>query len=313
MNKRKTTIFFRAIGNNTFGMGHIYRSLSLATAIKKNKHAYSIVFILKKNEQALKQLIEDKGFNTHYLENIQPTEQSLLIYDMPCLETDIISEKYLFTRILGLDYFYQNVIDKSLNLFTHNKHQHFPYEVKEGIRFALLNQNILATEKAFSISNQQVKHLLITFGSLDPQNNTLKTLNKLKDFAENITVILGPLYAHQASLMLFIKENASLKVTLIQSPQGIGDYINSADIVFCGGGTTLLESIYLAKPAIVLSQTDAELTFAKHLEEQGLCSINRNDLPSFTEREIMRKKCLQTSIGNGAQLIIKNIEELLSA
>lgn len=313
MNERKTIIFFRALGNAIYGMGHVYRSLSLAKFISTNKPAYLPVFIIRQEEQSLQKLIIERGFTTQHLETMDVPKKSLLVYDMPCLEADMLNKKPLFSSILGLDYFYNISIDRSLNLFTHQPDIASAEKVKAGIEFALLNENILTSNKALNVANTQIQQVLITFGSLDPQNNTLKALRKLQYFSGKIEIILGPLYAYKSTIVEYLQRCPTLQVSLFESPQGIGSYIQRADLVFCGGGTTLLESIYLAKAAIILAQTPAELSFAKHLAEQGLCYIEAQQLLSFTQRENLRKKCLQTSIGNGAQLIMNNIEELLSA
>jgi spore coat polysaccharide biosynthesis predicted glycosyltransferase SpsG len=313
MNERKTIIFFRALGNDTYGMGHIYRSLSLATALKQHSSIYLPIFIIRRHETMLAKLIEKQGFQYQEFKELHEKGKSLLVYDMPCLEVDIISAEHLFSHILGLDYFYENKITLSLNLFTHNQTKSFPFEIKEGIQFALLNNNILNTKQALTPSRQQVDNILLTFGSLDPQNNTLTALKQLVGFTGNICIILGPLYSHRHSLINFINQNPTLTVKLIENSQGIGEYISQSELVFCGGGTTLLECIYLAKPTIVLSQTTAESSFAKHLEKQGLCSVNKVNLLSFNEREQIRNRCLQTAIGHGTSLIINNIEELLNA
>ena len=321
----KTIIFFRTIGDSTFGMGHLYRSITLAKVILTEKKHYSVVFIFRDNESNLIKMVKKDGFEyvlfknlASYLNksscNVGLFYENLLIYDMPCLEEDVISTFNLHdnSKVIGLDYFYAERVDIALNLFTHNRQQSMSYKIKESIEFVLLNENILTTTKSTAIAVSALSKVLITFGSTDPKNNTLKVLNQLTAFSGEITIILGSLYKFHYELKSFLFRHQKLKVNIIENPKGIGRFIHEAELVFCGGGTTLLECIHIATPSCVIAQTDAEQNFANFLQGKGLCYVNDFKLPSKIERTVLQNNCLEINIGQGAQLIIKNMEDMLN-
>lgn len=53
----------------------------------------------------------------------------------------------------------------------------------------------------------------------------------------------------------------------------------NSDLIFCGGGTTILESAYLGKPVIALPQNEMERIFLAEF-------VSNNFLPSNVEESI---------------------------
>ncbi|MCP4322234.1 MAG: hypothetical protein GY787_10375 [Alteromonadales bacterium] len=313
MEFKKENIYFRTFGSEEYGMGHVYRSLTLAKKLVKQE-TFNVYFILKNTEIKITELIVEQGFDTVAFSIIeQSTSQAgALIYDMPLLEKSLVGNRSPFKHIIALDYFYSECVSRAINLFTHDKSIDVPFNVKEGIEFTLLNDSILHIERNTTPCLHNIDKILITFGSLDPKNHTLKTLHTLTRFTGEITIIIGALFKHIDKVKEFITQHPLLKVVFIYSPQGIGEFIAQADVIFCGGGTTIAEAIYIAKPAVVYPQTSAELSFAENLESKGLCLVNQQTLPSFVQREQLRKNCLGELIGQGSELIINNIKEVLN-
>jgi spore coat polysaccharide biosynthesis predicted glycosyltransferase SpsG len=314
METLKVKVYLRTFGNDEYGMGHVYRSLTLAKKLRKQA-LYEVFFIIRNNEGFLNDLVTEHEFITIMSEDIEPnySDSNVLIYDMPFLEKSLVGVASPFDYIVALDYFYQEQVSRSINLITHYKSQDYPFDVKEGIEYTILNDSILSIERNSHSCKQNVDKILISFGSLDPKNNTLKVLNLFSYFCGEITIVIGALYQHSADIEAFMAKYTSLNITLVYNPNGIGKFINQADIVICGGGTTVAEVIYIAKPALVYPQTKAEAVFVKSLKAKGLCLVNEKYLPDFEKRERLRQNCLKIPLGKGCSLIIDNIKEVLNA
>jgi len=313
MELKKENIYFRTFGSEEYGMGHVYRSLTLAKKLVKQE-LFNVYFILKDTEIKIIELIVEQGFDTVEFSTIeQSTNQAgALIYDMPLLEKPLVGNRSPFKHIIALDYFYSEYVSRAINLFTHDKSIDVPFKVKEGIEFTLLNDSILDIERNITPCIQSIGKILITFGSLDPQNHTLKSLHRLTFFTGEITIVIGALFKYIDKVKEFTAQYPLLNVVFVYSPQGIGSFIAQADVIFCGGGTTIAEVIYIAKPAVVYPQTIAELSFVESLESKGLCLVNQATLPSLAQREQLRQNCLGELLGQGSELIIHNIKEVLN-
>jgi spore coat polysaccharide biosynthesis predicted glycosyltransferase SpsG len=313
MEFKKVNIYFRTFGSDEYGMGHIYRSLTLAKKIVKQE-LFTVYFILHEEEIKMTELIIEQGFSIVTLNaiDLDTAEAGALIYDMPFLENSFVGHRSPFKHIIALDYFYKEYVSRAINLFTHDKSINVPFKVKEGIEFTLLNESILNIERNNIPCLRTIEKVLITFGSLDPKNHTLKSLHILTYFSGKITIIIGALFKHIDKVKKFIAKHPNLHIVLVYSPKGIGAFIAEADIVFCGGGTTIAEVIYIAKPALVYPQTVAELSFGDSLENKGLCLVNQQVLPDFSQREKLRLNCLDVKIGQGSELIIQNLKEVIN-
>jgi spore coat polysaccharide biosynthesis predicted glycosyltransferase SpsG len=68
-----------------------------------------------------------------------------------------------------------------------------------------------------------------------------------------VDIIIGPLFKLEInSLSAALREKCS--ITCHESPSYIGKLFEDADLVFCGGGGTLLEAICVGVPVVVIAQ-----------------------------------------------------------
>ncbi|MBC7427485.1 MAG: hypothetical protein H7336_02665 [Bacteriovorax sp.] len=316
------TVYLKTDGDSFYGLGHVYRSIALAKFIDENN--LKTIFVTDKPVsselvQALQQA--NRIFITcdDLLKSHKDTDY--LIYDMPYLDEVFINatKKLNFVKKIGLDFFYyeNDFIDSALNLFSHGDPKKAIFKIKESIAYAILREPILSSVRALEVNQSVAKKILITFGSTDPKNNTCSVMKVIPDKDQIIDIILGPLFNHNEELKKVISNFKNSRINIFKNVSNMEDFILNTGYVICGGGTTLLETIYLCKPAIVVAQTAEELNFARSLEAQGLCcviesnSLDAVDFNQFSQFEFQQKLtngCKNIENGSGKKLIL---EELL--
>ena len=101
-----------------------------------------------------------------------------------------------------------------------------------------------------------------------------------------------------------------------KSPDCMGDLFENADLVFCGGGGTLLEAMCVGVPSIVIAQSDAELRHARSLAKRDACWISGDADWEFMNRIENRQKLSASARecvdGHGAERICDIIEQQLN-
>ena len=90
--------------------------------------------------------------------------------------------------------------------------------------------------------------------------------------------------------------------------------MSEADVIFCGAGGTLLESMTIGLPAVVIPQTEREKNFSFHIKSRASCFLE-SDITSieslnFQERELISKNAMSLVDGYGARRVIKVLDEL---
>ncbi|MGL5956633.1 MAG: methyltransferase domain-containing protein [Brevinema sp.] len=90
-----------------------------------------------------------------------------------------------------------------------------------------------------------ISKILISLGGSDPYNNAEKIVKSLKDQDYQITVIAGPLSNYR------IEENNQVQIKYNVSD--LFPYIKENDLIFCGPGLTLLESLAAKKHIVAVA------------------------------------------------------------
>lgn len=316
-----TNILFKVIGGPKIGMGHVFRSVELATEFKKDLEG-QIVFHAPAEKELL-DVISGNGFKAYFSMDEIPIPIDIAIVDQ--LEEDPkffdIIKKRFNPFIVALDYFnYENKnVNLIVNLFNHNLHFD-PRDMEgyyEGVEYAIIRDSFkkyLAKGKSIK---EHVKEILIAFGGADPSSNTIKILNLLEkingDF--KINVVLGPLFKGRKK----IKDDGC---KIYQNVPNMGELMFNADLGFSGAGTTMMEFCAIGTPAIVLPQNEREERFAKFFEKNKAVKILSekwtktdkmytvtNIIGNKKIREEMNKNQKQLIDGQGKERIRKIVME----
>src|SRR5699024_2271417 len=128
---------------------------------------------------------------------------------------------------------------------------------------------------------EEVKKVLLTFGGVDPLNNTLKVLQSIYEYCVDkhiqIQVIAGIGYNKFDTL-----ENYP-EVDIMHDVKNISDHMLDADIIFTSAGRTVYEIASLGVPCIVLAQNIRELTHYFASSENGFINLGLGSENSDTE------------------------------
>ncbi|UCF14549.1 MAG: hypothetical protein JSW59_14135 [Phycisphaerales bacterium] len=195
-----------------------------------------------------------------------------------------LKQVYGDVPLIVMDYFYRDdcSIDVMINLSNHRETD-WPKERKsveyyEGLDYAVIRSPYLKLRPAEPLGSDRVEDVLVTFGGEDARNWTAKTVSWLEHHVEwklDVKVIIGALNESIDSLEKIIQGPVFHRYSLMQHARDIEVHARNADLVFCGGGTTILEMAFLGKPVVALPQHNMERLFLRKFEENGFL------LPSF--------------------------------
>ncbi len=322
-------IAFLVAGNSEIGLGHVYRTLLLATELVKHE----IEFFCDRNSAAAAELIGLKNYKVNQvssaeiLKSLRGFGPDLIINDI--LDTEdkfILGQKEIGAKIvsfedLGAGLRYADLVFNALYPPTVPAKNIF-----YGPKYFLLRDEF--TQISPSAPREEVKNILITFGGADPANLTEKCFDSIiEDALENgvnVTVILGPSFGNIDTLINKINHYET-GVRLVEKTQKISDYMNEADIVFTSGGRTVYEVAHMRTPIVIISQNPRENTHAFSNLENGVVNlglhseVNQSDvravflrlLNDYPLRVDMVNKLSTVDIAKGKARVVAMIEDLL--
>ena len=229
--KAKTQILFRADGNSQIGLGHVVRSLALAELLCPD---FDCTFAIQNPSPEISAQIK-----TICPEIINLPENKTALLN----EAELIAGKLTGKEIIVLDGYqfpteYQQILKQKGSILVclddlHDRHfvadaiiniaggvKPEAYSVEPytklylGPAYALLRKPFREARKTLSERPSKVQSILICFGGADPENFTLKTLEKIQKTnpALNLEVVLGSAYTHTAALQNFIAAHANIRL-----------------------------------------------------------------------------------------------------
>ena len=288
-----TSLFFITESSPKVGLGHLNRSLAIIDEILQNYKKIKIYLYVNKKTRLplnINQKIITRSYGSkfdlfHKITTVTNLNKSCVIDTLNFNKTFFLLLNKYFNKIFALDYFFLSkpFPHAVINLINHNKkfilaakQKNNNLNIYEGPKYAIIRDEFKAIErsKQSKLSCLSVLKILIVFGGSDPSNNTAKSLRKILKWDEKIeiNVIIGSLNMHDYSNF------KSKNITFITNPEKISIYFKSAQLIFCGGGTTLLESIYMNKATIVIPQTAREYRHANFYSQLNACYLYNKKL-----------------------------------
>lgn len=188
----------------------------------------------------------------------------------------------------------------------------------EGPQYAIIRKEFLAARKhrRFRKEPASIKNIVIAFGGADPSGNTRRALDMIAKWPGQfmLDLIIGPLFVKEIEKVVDIVSHKCV-VRVHSSPNNMGQLFEDADLMFCGGGGTLLEALCVGLPAIVIAQNAPELRHARSLAERNACWLSGDikwELVSPVENREKRSMCAQSSVdGRGVERICGIIERYI--
>lgn len=316
---KKKKVIIRVDGYEQIGLGHIYRTLTLANNIMDHE----VIFLMDNQHKLGIDIVKNQNFKVVTFEN----DPISIIYE---IKPDIIINDILDTTreyMLSLK-------DSGSKVFNFED-LGSGAELADGVFNALYpgsvpNENFYTGEKYYCARNEfltiepkeinkEVENVLITFGGTDPNNLTLKTLNAISKSNYNfkITIILGPGYKNEESLQEKIN-HLDKNIEIFRSVKNIADYMLNADIIFSSAGRTMYEIAMVGTPSIIIAQNYREMThlfghnyngfvnLGIHLEndEDKILNTFERLIIDFELRERMNKRMLDHDLSNGLKRVL---------
>jgi CMP-N-acetylneuraminic acid synthetase/spore coat polysaccharide biosynthesis predicted glycosyltransferase SpsG len=319
--KRKKVVI-RVDGYKEIGLGHIYRTLTLANNIIDHE----LIFLMDERYELGINIVKQQNFRIETfvydpLYKIVELKPDIVINDI----LDTSKEYILALKEMGIKvYNFEDLGDGA--------------EFADGVFNALYpgsvpSKRFYTGEKYYCPRNEflnaktkevteKVENVLIIFGGTDPNNLTLKTLKAISkskyDF--NITIILGPGYLNSESLYEEVNK-LDRQISVFHHVKNMAEHMYNADIIFSSAGRTMYEIAMIGTPAIIIAQNYREMT---HLfghnyngfvnlgihhevsDETILNTFNRliNDIEL---RKIMNKRMLSHDLKNGLNRVLSII------
>ncbi|NHJ20058.1 MAG: hypothetical protein EAX91_03870 [Candidatus Lokiarchaeota archaeon] len=259
---QKLKILIRVDGYNEIGLGHIYRSITLANRL--NEH--DILFVSIEEYKLGIKLIEKNNFDLKTIKNDKELFNIITEFKPTIIINDILDTKKKYIEDLKkLKLFVVNFEDlgdgsKLADLLINALYEERRSKTTHywGKDYYILREEFLKIEHKYI--QKDIKNILITYGGTDPNNYTKRILNILNELKLNkvkINVILGLGYKDPHELIDVVK-NLDLDVTIKQNIKNISTYMSEADIAFTSAGRTVYELASIGIPTIVLAQNKRE-------------------------------------------------------
>ena len=271
-------IAFVADGGLDLGMGHIYRTLSLAEELPGDSDK---IFLTKSEEHVVKK-IEANGFETlrcgndfEILANLSAIDPEVVVVDRLDIKEEFAHDIKIGTntRLVA----FENLVPESskycdvvVNAVLGNR---FGSEVKNkrffdfktntlyfyGVKYLLLKDAFYKCGvKSKPSGVRSIDSIVLIFGGSDPSNLTgavLCELLKMK-WETKIDIILGYHFVYSdcvdeiMSKFVYSKNN----VILHHDANNVAELMHETDLVISAPGISVFEALYVGTPVIVIHQ-----------------------------------------------------------
>jgi len=285
-------IAFLVEGSLEMGMGHIYKSITLAEELQDKGE---ICFLTRSAQIAVNQ-IENSGFRALKLKNDDEVARCLEEIKPDVVIIDRLEVEEFFAKKLKNDLNTRLVIFD--NLSAANKHADVVINAGVGSnfenkRFIDKNTNTLyyygpkylVLRKEFyefkakgKRLNDKIRRILLIFGGSDPSNLTSKVLDELLTWHKELKtdVILGSGFVYSDELNRVLKKHQSQKgnAKVYQNIKNVAELMHKADLVIASPGLSMFEAFCVGTPVIAISQTQ----FHKNLFDKFFPTLHEDEI-----------------------------------
>jgi CMP-N-acetylneuraminic acid synthetase/spore coat polysaccharide biosynthesis predicted glycosyltransferase SpsG len=265
---RTPRILFRVDGSAEMGMGHVYRSLAIADALRDTSRA-EIAFLMTASHAEGLTTVSKYGYPVRlagegrletYLEHIRDYAPEILINDLPALEDAYLRAlSHLGATTVNLvdtlDDLERTEAYAQVIVSVMSEDRETPEGFYGGPAYAILRRHFRDRGEPKEL-REKPRMLLLSFGGSDPQGLTLKAARALQAMADSIDIVAvaGPAFSYRREFEA-LAQGLSRPIPLIQQAEGhIVDLMLEADLVLCSGGMSVYEIAALGTPGLVLAQ-----------------------------------------------------------
>ncbi len=318
-------ILFRTDGYREIGLGHIYRSLMLASKLID----HDLLLVAKKQHTLGAQKIAGSFYRYRLFENETEFKEILTEFNPHIVINDILdTDAQYINDLKDNGRFVVNFEDLGggaaradlvINALYEGKHTADNYYFGKDY-YCLRDEFLLLEPRA---TGEQINEVLITFGGADSSNYTrrvLFVLSRLPSVGFKITVVTGLGYRDLDSLKSQI-ESLNINIELLADIRTISKYMRRADLVFTSAGRTVFEVASLGTPIIVMAQNERELSHTFAREDNGIVNLGLGHEVSDEEIErafsklagdaALRRKYSRIMLGHNLRQGMDNVLKLI--
>ena len=271
------TLIIRADASRKIGTGHVMRCLALAQFCQGID--IRIVFVMAMDAGPLFERLKQEGIELRRIDTVPGSDDDAKQTAGIAHSENagwLVLDGYHFTakyqkaikgadlKLLVIDdnceqdYYYADYI---LNQNIHAEESLYPPEKREsytklllGTKYCLLRREFLKYKDFKREIPEKTKNILVTMGGSDPDNDTCKVLEALKQIKDpelNIKVVVGGGNPHYEE----VKRGVDLlidKTEIIINAQNMPELMMWADLAISAAGSTVWEMCFLKLPFIAL-------------------------------------------------------------
>ncbi|HIQ38614.1 MAG TPA: acylneuraminate cytidylyltransferase, partial [Methanothermococcus okinawensis] len=324
---KRLTILFVVNGNEKIGMGHVYRTITLADKFI----GHNILFLTWDSDEKALNLIKNYNYKVittskeNLLDVISNIKPNIVINDILDTEIDYIKRlKELGCFVVNFEDLGEgadeaHLVFNALYEKTNPKPTH-----KFGYEYECLNEKFyLYPPIKFK---EYPETLFLCFGGVDQNNLTCRVLNIVPDLIRettinNVIVVIGPGYKYKEKLNEVLASLDNIKIKVYQNVSNMPKLMREADIAITSNGRTIYELTAMGIPTISIAQNDRETLhlFARYypgIKYLGIaCTLSDRDLleaiKEVANNHSLRKKMYLSQI-EASKVIRQGIERVIN-
>jgi CMP-N-acetylneuraminic acid synthetase/spore coat polysaccharide biosynthesis predicted glycosyltransferase SpsG len=326
---KRRTILFRVDGNSSMGLGHVYRAITIARQLNVD---HSVVFLMtKKNKLGIRKIKE----NNYRIFTFSNREEELAMIDKinpHIVINDILDTDAAYIHSLKQKgYFVVNFEDLGKGAAHADIVINALYKTDKKLRNHYYGYRYYCSREEFSIFpkpvlSRQVKVILVTFGGVDTNDLTARTLKAIEfmNMKEmHINIVLGLGYAHWGALNTYVKrlKAKGFRISLKRNVKIMVREMKKADVIVTSNGRTVYEAGQLAIPCISIAQNAREekhpfisdktaisyLGKAQDVSENTIASAFRVLISNYSLRKRMHLSLKKLKLHTGTDRVIRLI------
>ncbi len=303
-NKR---VLIRADGSHSIGLGHVFRMLALARALRSDG---ANVRFVSKDDVVCNRMITDAGFHCvsclgdsvdDVLENeISISDPHLLIFDvlktndttLKMVRSNTDAKMVTFDDVgAGLQHA-EAVINGIAFSWGVYERERCNAKVYEGPQYIVLGSGIESYLDKKREPRVDANRIMVAFGGSDTHGLTAQVLKALNGASKklSIRINMGPAF-DEGSLFVDAVMGSPHDIQLCRNTSDIYEEMMRSDLVICGGGIMLYELAALGIPSISVATEEHEELNLKYWSAIGTI------LPIGARTDISESKLVGCVIG----------------
>lgn len=315
-----TDILYLTDGGPTQGMGHVFQSLAVATAVSAT-NAGEIRFAAPSESIAVRQKLQDSNYELLAWDDIGTEKTGFVpdtvVVDMPQPDAELVetaagAETVVYgspeTNLSSSVCEKSDVIVSPLSItagLSGRKQQTKGATHFIGPSYLILREEF--DQYAGSYETDRLDHILLTFGGADPRNLTTETLISISDMWHGkISVVLGPAFEHHDEFAAAVEQAEIDDLNIHRDTDEMALLMYQSDMVITSPGISMFESMYIGVPTVGIVQNEDQRIFLDtEFVYEPIQVTNIEKIIKATYRDTKR---VQNMIGNNKKAVIDAIQ-----